>query len=103
VKRRRRKRDRPLADRTRDGREELERGEPQVASHFSEEEEAESVVEAGVRAAGESDRPVGTTIAPEYPTHEPRPEIDVDRVFGTVPEDPDAPEPTAAPSERPRE
>jgi hypothetical protein len=99
VKRKRRKRDRPLADRSRDAREELERGEPRVA-RFSEEEESESVVEAGVRAAGESDRPVGTNVAPEYPTHEPRSEIDVDRVFGTEPEDPDAPEPTAAPSDR---
>jgi hypothetical protein len=102
VKRKPRKRDRPLADPARDAREELERGEPRV-TRFSTEEEAESVVEAGVRAAGESDRPVGTKIAPEYPTHEPRPEIDVDRVFGTEPEDPDAPEPTAAPSERPPE
>ena len=100
MKRIRRKRDRPLADRAREAEEELERGAPRVA-RFSDDEEAESGFAAGVAAAGESDRPVGTSV--EYPSAEPRSEIDVDRVFGTVLEDPDAPEPTAAPSERPRE
>ncbi len=99
MKKRRRKADRPLADRAE---EVLERGAPRVA-RFSADEDAESGFAAGVAAAGNSDRPAGTSVAPEYPSAEPRPEIDVDRVFGTVPEDPDAPEPTAAPSERPRE
>lgn len=99
MKKRRRKADRPLADRAE---EELERSTPRVA-RFSDDEDLESVFAAGVAAAGESDRPVGTRVAPEYPSGEPRSEIDVDRVFGTVLEDPDAPEPTAAPSERPRE
>jgi hypothetical protein len=102
MKKIRRKRDRALADRSREAEEELERGTPRVA-RFSDDEDLESVFAAGVAAAGESDRPVGTSVAPEYPSGEPRSEIDVDRVFGTVLEDPDAPEPTAAPSERPRE
>lgn len=95
----RRKQDRPLADRSRDAREELGRGAPRVA-RFSKAEEAEAAFAAGVMAAGESDRPAGSHAAPEHPIDEPRPEIDVDRVFETEPEDPDAPEPTAQPSER---
>lgn len=101
MKRTKHKGDRPLADRTRDVEEskELARGAPRVA-RFSKAEEADAGYAAGVRAAGESDRPAGTSAAPEYPTDEPRPEIDVDQVFDTELEDPDAPEPTAAPSER---
>jgi hypothetical protein len=88
-----------VADRAREAQEELGRGGPRVA-RFSKEEEAGAAFAAGVRAAGDSDRPAGSHASPEYPNAEPRVEIDVDRVFGTEPEDPDAPEPTAQPKER---
>ena len=69
-------------------------------SRFSDEEDAEAAVEAGVRQAGDSDRPAGTHAAPEYPLDEPRSEIDADRIVDSEPDDdddPDAEEPTAIP------
>lgn len=87
-----------MADRALDAEEteELGRGQPRVA-RFSTEEEADAGFAAGVAAAGDSDEPAGTSAAPEYPSDEPRAEIDIDQVFDTEPEDPDAPEPTARP------
>lgn len=92
----RRKADRPLADRSLEQHDELGPNGPRVA-RFSKAEDAEAASEAGVRAAGDSDRPCGTHAAPEHPTDEPRAETGVDRVFGIIPDDPDAPEPTARP------
>lgn len=102
MTRKRRRGDRPLADRSREAQEELGRGAPRV-SRFGKQEEADAGFAAGVRAAGDSDRPAGTHAAPEHPTDEPRAEIDIDQVFDTVAEDPDAPEPTAVPRRRRRE
>ena len=96
MTRKRRKRDRPLADRAEDQHDELGGDAPRV-SRFSRAEEGEDAFAAGVQAAGDSDRPAGSHAAPEHPVDEPVSEIEPDRVIRTVPEDPDAPEPTARP------
>jgi hypothetical protein len=85
-----------VADRADDAREELGAGGPRV-SRLSDEEDADAGTAAGVRAAGDSDRPAGSHAAPEYPNEEPEAEIEPDRVFDLEPDDPDAPEPTARP------
>ena len=80
MTRKRRERDVPLADRSDELHEELGRDAPQV-NRLSTEEDSDATMIAGVRAAGESDRPAGSHAAPEYPIDEPRSEIDVDREF----------------------
>lgn len=81
---------RPVADRAREASEELEPGAPSVNrlappsrtdADGVDLEGIDAVMVAGVTAAGESDRPAGTHVAPEYPVEEVTAEIDVDAVY----------------------
>jgi hypothetical protein len=71
--------DKPVADRARQAREELEPGGP-VVTRLADDEDAEAAIAAGVTAAGESDRPAGRHVAPEHPADEVPAETDVDQV-----------------------
>jgi hypothetical protein len=81
---------RPVADRAREASEELEPGAPSVNrlarpprtdDQTIDPEGIDAAMTAGVTAAGESDRPAGTHVPPEYPVEEVAPEIDVDAVY----------------------
>lgn len=77
---------RPVADRARDASEELEPGSPRVSA-LADEDDFDAVFAAGVAAAGESDRPAGSQVPPEYPTDDITAETDVDSVFALDPDD----------------
>jgi hypothetical protein len=78
-KRKKSGRDQPIADRARQASEELERGGP-IVTRLADDEDAEAAIAAGVTAAGESDRPAGSHVAPEHPVGEVPAETDVDQV-----------------------
>jgi hypothetical protein len=87
-------RDQPVMDRAREASEDLGPGAP-VTTRLADDEEAETAYAAGVTAAGESDRPAGTHVPPEYPVAEVPAEIDVDAVHTL-----DGDEEEAGPDER---
>jgi hypothetical protein len=78
-RRKERGRDQPVADRARQAREELGPGGP-VVTRLADDEDAEAAIAAGVTAAGESDRPAGSHVAPEHPVGDVPAETDVDQV-----------------------
>jgi hypothetical protein len=78
-RRKERERDQPVADRARQAREELGPGGP-VVTRLADDEDAEAAIAAGVTAAGESDRPAGSHVAPEHPVGDVPAETDVDQV-----------------------
>ena len=76
-----RRKDRPVADQAADAKEELGAGAPTIThlAHADDDDVAIAAL-AGVRAAGDSNRPAGTHAAPEYDTDDPPAEFDVDSI-----------------------
>jgi hypothetical protein len=76
-----RRKDRPVADRAADAKEDLGAGAPTVQrlAHADDDDVAIAAL-AGVRAAGESNRPAGTHAAPEHDTDDVPAEFDVDSI-----------------------
>jgi hypothetical protein len=58
-----------------------------VARQLVPDDDFDRIFAAGVTAAGESDRPAGVHVPPEYPTGEVPAEFDVDSVFSLDPDD----------------
>jgi hypothetical protein len=83
-----------VSDRAREASEELEPGAPTVTG-LARDEDADAAFAAGVTAAGESDRPAGVHVPPEYPVEEVPAEIDVDAIHTL-----DGEEEAASPDER---
>ena len=76
-----RKRDRPVADLAADAKEDLGAGAPSIwRLARADDDDVAIAALAGVRAAGETDRPAGTHAAPEHDTDDPPSELDVDSI-----------------------
>ena len=77
----RRRHDRPVADVAADAKEDLGAGAPTIThlAHVDDDDVASAAL-AGVRAAGESNRPAGTHAAPEHDIDDPPAEFDVDSI-----------------------
>lgn len=73
--------DRPVADLAQEAKEDLGAGAPRVSrlAHVDDDDVASAAI-AGVRAAGESNRPAGTHAAPEHDIDDPPAEFDVDTI-----------------------
>lgn len=76
-----RTKDRPIADRAADAKEDLGAGAPTIRRLANvDDDDVASAALAGVRAAGESNRPAGTHAAPEHDIDDPPSELDVDSI-----------------------
>ena len=75
------RRDRPVADVAQEAKEDLGAGAPTIIRLANVDDDDPAIAAlAGVRAAGESNRPAGTHAAPEHDTDDPPAEFDVDTI-----------------------